>query len=120
MTDEPKNPPESSNTSPSESDELGRAPETSPTEKDDKAAGSPRAAAPEDAGSLPPPPDEHKPRPTPESQAALTGKAPSGSSTSGTTVPADTGEADKPAPPAAVKPKPAAAPEGETPEEKKA
>lgn len=44
------------------------------------------------AGGLPPPPDN--PRPdvpvTPESQAALTGKAPSGSSTSGTTVPAST------------------------------
>src|SRR5215211_7111337 len=42
------------------------------------------------AGGLPAPPDN--PRPdvpvTPESQAALTGKAPSGSSTSGTTVPA--------------------------------
>lgn len=105
MTDEPKNPPESSNTSPSESDETRRAPETSSTA---------------DAGELPPPPDAERPRPTPESQAALTGKAPSGSSTSGTTVPASTGEAEKtPAPSPKPKP-PAAPPSNETPEEKKA
>ena len=91
MTDEPKNPPESPDTSPSESDETRRAADTSPAA---------------DAGELPPPPDGAQPRPTPESQAALTGKAPSGSSTSGTTVPA--------------KPKPAAPPANETPEEKKA
>ena len=75
MTDEPKNPPESPDTSPTESDETRRAADTSPIDN-------------EDAGSLPPPPDANQPRPTPESQAALTGKAPSGSSTSGTTVPA--------------------------------
>src|SRR5215213_8134787 len=97
MTDEPKNPPESTDTSPSESDETRRAADTSPT-------------ADEDAGTLPPPPDADRPRPTPESQAALTGKAPSGSSTSGTTVPADS----------ATKPKPSAPPANETPEEKKA
>jgi NADH-quinone oxidoreductase subunit C len=57
-----------------------------------------------DAGNLPTPPREGVP-PTPESQAALTGKAPSGSSSSGTTVPA----ASSSAPPA-----------NETPEEKKA
>ena len=114
MTDEPKNPPESPDTSPPESDETRRAADTSTTEK---AAGSPRAA--EDAGALPPPPDANQPRPTPESQAALTGKAPSGSSTSGTTVPASSGEAEKPSAPA-TKPKPAAPPAGETPEEKKA
>lgn len=117
MTDEPKNPPESSNTSPSESDETRRAADTSPTEKDTKAAGSAHAA--EDAGELPPPPDANRTRPTPESQAALTGKAPSGSSTSGTTVPASSGQTEKtPAP--STKPKPAAPPTGETPEEKKA
>ncbi len=44
-----------------------------------------------DAGDLPAPPED-APRPTPESQAALTGKAPSGSSTSGTTVPASSGD----------------------------
>jgi NADH-quinone oxidoreductase subunit C len=97
MTDEPKNPPESGATSPSESDETRRAADTSPAEK-------------EDAGALPPPPDADQPRPTPESQAALTGKAPSGSSTSGTTVPAST---ERPKPPAAP-------PSNETPEEKKA
>jgi NADH-quinone oxidoreductase subunit C len=103
MTDEPKNPPESPDTSP-ESDETRRAPGTS-------------TAA--DAGELPPPPDAEQPRPTPESQAALTGKAPSGSSTSGTTVPASSGEAEKtPAP--SPGPKPAAPPANETPEEKKA
>ncbi|HEX7313971.1 MAG TPA: NADH-quinone oxidoreductase subunit C [Pyrinomonadaceae bacterium] len=115
MTDEPKNPPESGDTSPSESDETRRAADTSPNEG--KAPGSPTAH--EDAGELPPPPDAEQPRPTPESQAALTGKAPSGSSTSGTTVPASTGAAEKsPAPPS--KPKPAAPPANETPEEKKA
>ncbi|HWS85354.1 MAG TPA: NADH-quinone oxidoreductase subunit C [Pyrinomonadaceae bacterium] len=103
MTDEPKNPPESPDTSP-ESDETRRASDTS-------------TAA--DAGELPPPPDAEQPRPTPESQAALTGKAPSGSSTSGTTVPADSGEAEKSQPPPS-KPKPAAPPANETPEEKKA
>jgi NADH-quinone oxidoreductase subunit C len=104
MTDEPKNPPESSDTSPSESDEPRRPAET---------------AAAADAGELPPPPDAGQPRPTPESQAALTGKAPSGSSTSGTTVPASTGAAEKsPAPP--PRPGPAAPPSNETPEEKKA
>ena len=114
MTDEPKNPPESSPTSPSESDEKRRAAET--TEREDKAPGSPSAAA-EDAGTLPPPPDAHLPRPTPESQAALTGKAPSGHSSAGTTVPADSGE-QPPAP--TPKPKPAAPTANETPEEKKA
>jgi NADH-quinone oxidoreductase subunit C len=46
------------------------------------------------AGSLPPPPEGASSQTpvTPESQAALTGKAPSGSSSSGTTVPASTGE----------------------------
>ncbi|HWT00086.1 MAG TPA: NADH-quinone oxidoreductase subunit C [Pyrinomonadaceae bacterium] len=52
------------------------------------------------AGGLPPPPDN--PRPdvpvNPESQAALTGKAPSGSSTSGTTVPASSATQSDPAP----------------------
>src|SRR5215207_5026172 len=107
MTDEPKNPPESTDPSPSESDETRRAADTSPT-------------ADEDAGALPPPPDGDLPRPTPESQAALTGKAPSGSSTSGTTVPAATGETEKtPAPSPKPKP-PAPPPSDETPEEKKA
>ncbi|MDT7687248.1 MAG: NADH-quinone oxidoreductase subunit [Acidobacteriota bacterium] len=120
MTDEPKNPPESSETSPSESDETRRTADNSPAPADDKAPGSP-AAADAKAGTLPPPPDLEHARPTPESQAALTGKAPSGSSTSGTTVPADTGETEKPATPS-PKPKPATAapPSNETPEEKKA
>ncbi|MET0622719.1 MAG: NADH-quinone oxidoreductase subunit C [Pyrinomonadaceae bacterium] len=117
MTDEPKNPPESSPPSPSESsDESRRAQDSPPTTNADKAPGSPRAAD-EDAGTLPPPPDADAPRPTPESQAALTGKAPSGSSTSGTTVPASSGETAQTKPPA---PKPAAPPANETPEEKKA
>src|SRR5215207_1716120 len=113
MTDEPNNPPEeTSETSPSEGDEPRReGPDASAARTDDrKAPGSgPRAAAP-DAGTLPPPPDADQPRPTPQSQAAPTGKAPSGSSTSGTTVPADS----------APKTKPAAPPSNETPEEKKA
>lgn len=114
MTDEPKNPPESPDTSPPESDDPRRAEDTSPTADAAKAAGSPTAA--EDAGALPPPPAADQPRPTPESQAALTGKAPSGSSTSGTTVPASTEQTPAPSP----KPKPAAPPSNETPEEKKA
>src|SRR3712207_8803713 len=111
MTDEPNNPPEeTSDTSPSDPDESRRgARDASAASSDDrKAAGSPEAA--EDAGALPPPPDADQPRPTPESQAAQTGKAPSGSSTSGTTVPADSSPTLKPAAP----------PSNETPEEKKA
>src|SRR5918912_2510534 len=105
MTDEPKSPPpDSSDTQASEGDDTSRAAKTA-SARDDKAPGSAEAA--EGAGTLPPPPDADLPRPTPESQAALTGKAPSGSSTSGTTIPADSGEADKPAAP---KPKPAAPP----------
>jgi NADH-quinone oxidoreductase subunit C len=51
-----------------------------------------------DAGSLPPPPGSAETAPpTPESQAALTGKAPSGSSRSGTTVPASSGDPASPA-----------------------
>ena len=110
MTDEPNNPPEeTSDTSTSDPDEKRRGATDAPAASSDdkKSAGSPEAAA--DAGELPPPPDSDGPRPTPESQAALTGKAPSGSSTSGTTVPADSS-----------KPKPSAPPANETPEEKKA
>ena len=118
MTDEPKNPPESPDTSPPEGDDPRRSADTSPKAPEDKAAGSPSAA--ERAGELPQPPDADQPRPTPESQAALTGKAPSGSSTSGTTVPADSGEtAQTPAPSPRPRP-PAAPPSNETPEEKKA
>lgn len=118
MTDEPKNPPESPDPSPPESDETRRAADTSPTESEAKAPGSPTATA--DAGELPPPPDANQPRPTPESQAALTGKAPSGSSTSGTTVPASTGEAEKSPTPSSKPKPPAPPPSNETPEEKKA
>jgi NADH-quinone oxidoreductase subunit C len=109
MTDEPNNPSEEpSDSSTSESDETRRgATDASAAGSDDKAPGSPHAA--QDAGALPLP-DAERPRPTPESQAAQTGKAPSGSSTSGTTVPADS-----------AKPKsPNAPPANETPEEKKA
>jgi NADH-quinone oxidoreductase subunit C len=96
MTDEPNNPPEEpSDTSTSDPDEPRRgATDASAAGSDDrKAPGSPEAAA--DAGTLPPPPDAERTRPTPESQAALTGKAPSGSSTSGTTVPASSGEKEE-------------------------
>ena len=112
MTDETKNsPPDSREKAASEGDERSRPAEPQPGERDDKAAGSPEAA--KDAGELPMP---DGPAPTPESQAALTGKAPSGSSTSGTTVPAASGDAVVPP----AKPRPAAAPSNETPEEKKA
>jgi NADH-quinone oxidoreductase subunit C len=111
MTDEPNNPPEeTSDTSPSDSDESRRGGIDAPAavSQDRHAAGSPEAAD-ADAGTLPPPPDSDRTRPTPESQAAQTGKAPSGSSTSGTTVPADSSTR-----------KPAAPPADETPEQKKA
>jgi NADH-quinone oxidoreductase subunit C len=105
MADETKQP-ETPPQTPERADEprAGQSPRT-----DDKSPspGSPIA----EAGSLPPPPegadDAAKARPTPESQAAQTGKAPSGSSQSGTTVPAASGD-------------PAAAPAAETPEERKA
>jgi NADH-quinone oxidoreductase subunit C len=71
---------------------------------------SPGAAA-EGAGTLPSPPDHSEQRPTPESQAALTGKAPSANSSAGTTMPAASGEPELPRP---------APPAGETPEEKTA
>jgi NADH-quinone oxidoreductase subunit C len=116
MTDEPNNPTEEpSDTSTSDPDESRRGPTDAPAASDDK----PHGSAAKDAGTLPPPPDSDRPRPTPESQAAQTGKAPSGSSTSGTTVPADSGGAEKP-PTASAKPKPSAPPANETPEEKKA
>jgi NADH-quinone oxidoreductase subunit C len=108
MTDEPNNPPEeTADASTSEPDEPRRGASDAPAAKDHKAPGSPEAAAGADA--LPPPPDADRPRPTPESQAAQTGKSPSGSSVSGTTVPADS-----------AKPKPDGPPPNETPEEKKA
>lgn len=111
MTDEPVNTSPEDAGKPSKPDgEDTRADATSATDKDDKAPSSARAA--EDAGLLPTPDAEP---PTPESQAALTGKAPSGSSSAGTTVPASTGDD---APPKASKP--AAPPPNETPEEKKA
>lgn len=129
MTDEPKN------TSPKEAGEPSKPDGKEPhaanaprATEDDKAPSSARAA--EDAGSLPSPETESAP-PTPESQAALTGKAPSGSSVAGTTVPAAedagddatrAGEKWSSAPPGASKPAAAAPspPANETPEEKKA
>ena len=71
-----------------------------------------------DAGSLPAPPDPKGQPPTPESQAALTGKAPSGSSVAGTTVPASSGDPEN-LPPSSVKPS-NLPPPNETPEEKRA
>jgi NADH-quinone oxidoreductase subunit C len=118
MTDEPKTPPRSTDTKASESDDTSRAAQPAST-PDDKAPGSAEAAA--NAGTLPPPPDADLPRPTPENQAALTGKAPSGSSTSGTTVPAASGETEAATNAPPLKPKPASVPPpNETPEEKKA
>jgi NADH-quinone oxidoreductase subunit C len=73
-----------------ESDEASRT--QAPPRADDKSPSPGSEIA--NAGTLPPPPEAQTP-PTPESQAALTGKAPSGSSTSGTTVPAATGEEAK-------------------------
>ncbi|MDQ3820327.1 MAG: NADH-quinone oxidoreductase subunit C [Acidobacteriota bacterium] len=61
---------------------------TAPAPRADDKSPSPGSEI-KNAGQLPKP---ERPAATPESQAALTGKAPSGSSTSGTTVPASTGE----------------------------
>jgi NADH-quinone oxidoreductase subunit C len=88
MADETKQPdaPLPADKNAPESEGVPRAP--SPPRTDDKSP-SPGSEI-KDAGSLPPPPvgTSTPIAPTPESQAALTGKAPSGSSTSGTTVPA--------------------------------
>lgn len=86
MTDETKRPTDAdtAQTSPDATDAT-RAADSSPR-TDDKAPSPGYEST--DAGTLPPPPDAANPRPTPASQAALTGKAPSGNSTSGTTVPA--------------------------------
>ncbi|HYY56953.1 MAG TPA: NADH-quinone oxidoreductase subunit C [Pyrinomonadaceae bacterium] len=102
MADETKQP-----ETPPETPERGDEPRSggSSPRSDDK---SPSAGpvGPE-AGSLPPPPEgTDAPRPTPDALAAQTGKAPSGSSSSGTTVPAASSETS--------------APVAETPEERKA
>jgi NADH-quinone oxidoreductase subunit C len=88
MADETKQPdaPLPADKNAPEPEGVPRAP--SPPRTDDKSP-SPGSEI-KDAGSLPPPAENASTpaAPTPESQAALTGKAPSGSSTSGTTVPA--------------------------------
>jgi len=90
MADETKQPdaPQTSAADAPENSDAPRAP--SPPRTDDKSP-SPGSET-KSAGRLPPPPQSAstKSPATPESQAALTGKAPSGSSTSGTTVPAST------------------------------
>jgi NADH-quinone oxidoreductase subunit C len=88
MTDEPNRPSEETPDEPGDRPERAGTPVASgaAAPRDDKAP-SPGGEV-ERAGTLPPPPDAGGPRPTPESQAALTGKAPSGSSVAGTTVPA--------------------------------
>lgn len=85
MADEPK-PPTPEASAPDAPDSQ-RAPQT---RTDDKSP-SPGFES-TDAGNLPVPEAASSIPPTPESQAALTGKAPSGSSTSGTTVPAASGD----------------------------
>lgn len=87
MTDENRQP---DAPQPSDAD----APDASPRAEDKSPSPSSEI---KNAGSLPEP---EKKAATPESQAALTGKAPSGSSTSGTTVPASTTDPSKPAAPA--------------------
>ncbi|HEY9284386.1 MAG TPA: hypothetical protein VIP46_13100, partial [Pyrinomonadaceae bacterium] len=96
MTDEPDN------TNTSAGDEpAGDSRERSRPRADDKSP-SPGGRV-ERAGTLPAPPHDEASAPTPESQAALTGKAPSGSSSSGTTMPAaPSGDADSQAAPAAT------------------
>jgi NADH-quinone oxidoreductase subunit C len=92
MADETKQPDEAPD---ADADALAQTPAPripSPPRTDDKSP-SPGSEI-KDAGSLPAPPESATPpaNVTPESQAALTGKAPSGSSTSGTTVPASSTE----------------------------
>ncbi len=83
MADEPKPPPAPTPSAP----DATAKPRASQKRADDKSP-SPGFES-TDAGHLPIPENsETSAPPTPESQAALTGKAPSGSSTSGTTVPA--------------------------------
>lgn len=64
--------------------------ESAPSKPAVTKGGAGRGSESSDAGGLPPPPSGASPKApvSPESQAALTGKAPSGSSSSGTTVPA--------------------------------
>jgi NADH-quinone oxidoreductase subunit C len=87
MADETKKPdaPLPADASTQESDGVPRTP--APPRTDDKSPSPGEEIA--NAGSLPAPPASAE-KPTPESQAAQTGKAPSGSSTSGSTVPAAT------------------------------
>ena len=89
MADENKPPDAPQN---ADAPERPHAPASSAPRTDDKSPSPGSEIA--NAGTLPPPPESTTPQTpvTPESQAALTGKAPSGSSTSGTTVPASTGD----------------------------
>ncbi|MEA2175992.1 MAG: NADH-quinone oxidoreductase subunit [Blastocatellia bacterium] len=80
MVDDPNRPQDSSSSSDARTDDKSPSP----------------GGETKNAGALPPPPgDAQAAPPTPESQAALTGKAPSGSSRSGTTVPASSGDPSK-------------------------
>jgi NADH-quinone oxidoreductase subunit C len=87
MADETK-PPDA----PQNADAPKRTRPPAPPRTDDKSPSPGSEIA--NAGSLPPPPESASQQTpvTPESQAALTGKSPSGSSTSGTTVPASSRE----------------------------
>lgn len=89
MSDESKTPESSS--SETSAEESSRAASNPVSPRADDKSPSPGAEVKE-AGSLPQP---ETPATTPESQAALTGKAPSGSSSSGTTVPASSGDPSK-------------------------
>jgi NADH-quinone oxidoreductase subunit C len=89
MADETRQPPDPS--TPEQTPEHGDAPRAHAGPRTDDKSASPGFES-TDAGSLPPPESAASAPPTPESQAAQTGKAPSGSSLSGTTVPASSGE----------------------------
>jgi NADH-quinone oxidoreductase subunit C len=93
MVDDPKRPKDASSSSDAQTPESPVAAENRNSPRVDDKSPSPGREM-KDAGNLPPPPgDAQAVPPTPESQAALTGKAPSGSSRSGTTVPASSGDA---------------------------
>lgn len=94
MTDKPDDLPETSSVggaTPEDTDVSSTRADAATLPRSDDKSPSPGFVS-TDAGTLPPPSDSAETRPTPESQAALTGKAPSGSSDTGTSVPASSGD----------------------------
>ncbi len=108
MTDKPDDLPETSSVggaTPEDTDVSSTRADAATLPRSDDKSPSPGFVS-TDAGTLPPPSDSAETRPTLESQAALTGKAPSGSSDTGTTVPFATGDpaSSAPSPPQEIAP----------------